>query len=443
LTSWLEASRVYLNRRIAAMIFLGFASGLPFGVLADPLTAWLTDAGVTKTSIGLFALVSLPFALKFLWAPLIDHVPLPLLTRGLGRRRGWVLLIQILLTAAIIGLGMTDPAADLWRTAFLSVIVAFLAASQDIALDAYRVEILAEDQLAAGSANWTFGWRIAQVGGAALGLIFADIFPWSAVFTGLALLMAVGIIAILVNPEPEYSGAAELEREAEKFLERSGHLPHGLAHAGAWIYGAIVAPFVEFVIARRGWLAILLLILLYKFGDAVLTVMKIPFFLEIGFSKTEIAGVTKFFGFGAIIFGGFLGGALLAKTGIMRGLLISGVLMGASNLIFIAQALAGDSLPMLTLTIAVENVTTGIGTVAFVAYLSSLCNVAYTATQFALLTSFMAFSRTLMSSGAGWLADRVDWISFFALTTVAAVPGILLLIWMMRRYGAEPVAVVR
>lgn len=425
MTGWLEASRVYLDRRIIAMIFLGFASGLPFGVLADPLTAWLAEAGVTKTSIGLFAWLSIPFGIKFVWAPLIDHVRLPVLSRALGRRRGWVILTQLLLVGAIFGLGQTDPAIDLWRTALFSLIVAFLAASQDIALDAYRIEILAEDQLAAGTAVWTSGWRIAQVGGAAFGLIFADFFPWTVVFTGLAALMAVGIIAILTNPEPSATG-----------VTGAGALPGTPGVAGGnWMRRAFVAPFIEFIAHHRGWLAILLLILLYKYGDAMLSVMKIPFFLEMDFSKTEIAVVTKFFGIGAIIFGGFLGGVLLAKTGIMRGLLISGILMGASNLIFIAQALAGDNLTMLAVTIAVENVTTGMGTVAFVAYLSSLCNAAYTATQFALLTSFMALSRTVMSSGAGWLADHVNWISFFALTTLAAVPGILLLLWMMRRYG--------
>jgi PAT family beta-lactamase induction signal transducer AmpG len=429
MTGWIEAARVYLERRIIAMIFLGFASGLPFGVLADPLTAWLAEAGVTKTSIGLFAWLSIPFGIKFVWAPLIDHVRLPGLSRALGRRRGWVILTQILLVGAIFGLGQTDPAGDLWRTALFSLIVAFLAASQDIALDAYRIEILAEDQLAAGTAVWTSGWRVAQVGGAAFGLIFADFFPWTVVFTGLAALMAVGIIAILINPEPANPAIAPITPGTQS----------ADGSRARWIRRAFVAPFTEFIAHRQGWLAILLLILLYKYGDAMLSVMKIPFFLEMNFTKTEIAVVTKFFGIGAIIFGGILGGVLLAKTGIMKGLLIAGILMGVSNLIFIAQAVAGDNLTMLAVTIATENITTGMGTVAFVAYLSSLCNAAYTATQFALLTSFMALSRTVMSSGAGWLADHVDWISFFALTTLAAVPGILLLVWMMRRYGDAPV----
>ena len=438
MTSWVDAARIYWNRRIAAMLFLGFASGLPFGVLADPLTTWLAETGVTKTAIGLFALLSLPFGLKFLWAPLIDQVKLPVLSSVLGRRRGWVVLIQLLLAGAIFGLGQTDPATSLQWTAIFSLVVAFLAASQDIALDAYRIEILAEEQLAAGSANWTFGWRIAQVGGGAFALIAADMLTWPLVFAGLAILIAGGLVVILMNPEPDATAAADFQRTAGEFLEQSGHLPHAWARAGAWLYNAFAAPFLQFIGGQRGWLAILLFILLYKYGDAMLTVMKIPFFLDMQFTKTEIAVTTKFFGIGAIVFGGFVGGLVLAKTGLMRGLLISGILMGASNLIFIAQAMAGHSIPMLAVTIAVENITTGMGTVAFVAYLSSLCNAGYTATQFALLTSFMAQSRIVMSSGAGWLADQVDWVLFFVITTVVALPGILLLVWMIRRYGDEP-----
>ena len=205
----------------------------------------------------------------------------------------------------------------------------------------------------------------------------------------------------------------------------------------AWIYAAAVQPIVEFL-GRRHWLAILAFIALYKFGDAVLAVMKVPFFLEIGFSKTEIAEVVKLFGVVAVIAGGLLGGVLLARVGILRGLLVCGVLMAASNLVFVVQAWAGADVRMLAVTIAVENITTGMGTTAFVAYLSSLCNLAYTATQYALLTSLMALSRTVLSSGAGWLADRMTWPDFFIATTVAALPGLLLLLWMIRTFPPKP-----
>ena len=442
LEQWLNAAAVYKDRRVLAMIFLGFSSGLPAGVLADPLTAWLAESGATKTAIGLFALVGLPLSLKFLWAPIMDRLPLPLLTGLMGRRRGWVLLTQLLLLGAIFGMGMTDPGQSLYWTAVFALMVAFASASQDIVVDAYRVESLEENQLAAGAATAVFGWRLGQVGGGAAGLIFADILPWPMVFSGMAALVLVGIIAILVNPEPGTPISAEaeaMEARAETFLESRQHLPRGIAHTLAWFYTAVIGPFAEFM-GRRGWLSVLAFILLYKFGDAVLTVMKVPFFLELGFSKTEIAEVVKLFGFNAIIVGGILGGILLARLGIMRGLLICGIMMGASNLIFVLQAWAGHDMWVLALTIAVENVTTGMGTTAFVAYLSSLCNVAYTATQYALLTSLMGFSRTIMSSGAGWLADQVDWVTFFLITTVAAVPGLLLLVWMMRTYPSpEPI----
>ena len=439
--SWLQSVEVYRDRRVLSLLFLGFSSGLPFGVLADPLSAWLVDEGVSKTTIGLFALVSLPYAVKFLWAPLMDKLAVPVFTPLFGRRRGWVLFTQILLLAAIFGMGLTQPGIDPWWTAAFALAVAFSSASQDIVVDAYRIEILAEDKLAAGAATAVFGWRLGQVGTAAAGLIFADLFPWQLVFFAMAGLVGVGIIAILINPEPKVEitpEAEQREQAVEDFLDRKQHLPTKLAAVLAWLYGAVVCPFVDFM-TRRDWVPIVLFILLYKYGDAILSVMKTPFFLEIGFTKTEIAAVAKVFGFNAIIAGGILGGVVLARFGILRGLLVCGVLMAASNLVFVVQAWAGPDVRMLAVTIAVENITTGMGTTAFVAYLSSLCNVAYTATQYALLSSFMAFSRIIMSSGSGWLADHVDWVTFFLITTVAAVPGLVLLVWMIRRFPPEDI----
>ena len=412
--TWGESVRVYANARVLAFLFLGFSSGLPFGVVAEPLTAWLAESGVTKTAIGLFALVSLPYSLKFVWAPLMDHLPLPVMTKRFGRRRGWALVTQVALLGAVLGLGFTSPAENLWLTAAFALVVTFASASQDIVIDAYRVEVLDESQLAAGAATATFGWRLGQVGSGAAGLILADMFPWAWVYMGMAALVFVGIIAILLNPEP-----------ANTLLPDSKDVR-------AWLKDAVFGPFRDFI-TRPGWLAIVLFVLLYKFGDAVLSVMKIPFFMELGFTKTEIAEIAKIFGFNAIIAGGFLGGLVLARTGILMGLAICGVLMAASNLIFVVQAWAGADLFWLTVTIAVENITTGMGTTAFVAYLSSLCHAAYTATQYALLTSLMAFSRTVMSSGAGWLAEQVDWVTFFILTTIAALPGLAVLFWLIQR----------
>ncbi|MCW5698674.1 MAG: MFS transporter, partial [Rhodospirillales bacterium] len=301
--SWSAAARIYMDSRVLAMLFLGFSSGLPFGVLAEPLTAWLTESGVSLTGIGLFALVSLPYSLKFLSAPFIDRLPLPILTNVFGRRRGWALLGQGLLLAAIVGMGFTDPGHQIAWTAAFALAVAFASASQDVVIDAYRVELLEEHKLAAGAAIAVFGWRIGQFVAGAGGLILADLFPWPTVFAILAGMVLVGVVTILLNPEPAKRITAEsraLEQRAEAFLENRRHLPRQLAEALAWLYAAAILPFVEFV-GRRGWLAVLLFIMLYKFGDAVLGAMKVPFFLEIGFTKTEIAEVVKLFGTAATI----------------------------------------------------------------------------------------------------------------------------------------------
>jgi PAT family beta-lactamase induction signal transducer AmpG len=346
---------------------------------------------------------------------------------------------QTVLLLAIGGMGLTDPESRIAMTAAFAVAVAFASACQDVVIDAYRVEILDERKLAAGAATVVFGWRMGQFAAGAGGLILADILPWTTVFLGLAALIVVGIVMILANPEPAVQASdqgRDAQRQAEAFLESKQHLPRPVAEALAWLHAAAVCPLIEFM-NRRGWIAIVLFIMLYKFGDAVLGVMKVPFFLEIGFTKTEIAEIVKVFGTAAILGGGFLGGALLARIGIFPGLLICGILMAASNLVFVIQAWIGADLTMLAVTIAVENITTGMGTAAFVAYLSSLCNLAYTATQYALLTSLMALSRTVLSSGSGWFAERLDWPGFFIFTTLAAVPGLVLLLWMWRRSPAQ------
>lgn len=438
LANWWRAAAIYREPRVFVLIFLGFASGLPFGVLADPLIAWLTEAGVSKTEIGLFALVSLPYSIKFLIAPFIDRLPLPLLSARFGRRRSWALLAQAVLVAALFFLGTADPRASLTAVAVFAAATAFASACQDVVLDAYRVESLEERQQAAGAATVVFGWRIGQMAAGAGGLLLAEVLPWSFVYAIMAALVVVGVLAILLSPEPKVrisESSQALEAAGNRFIGRWRRLPPRLAGVLAWLYGACVCPFLEFL-TRRGWIAVLAFIMLYKFGDAVLGVMKVPFFLGIGFSKADIAEVVKLFGFVATIAGGFVGGIVVARLGLMRGLLVCGVLMAVSNLMFLVQAWAGPDVGVLALTISVENITTGMGTTAFVAYMSSLCNVAYTATQYALLTSLMAMSRTVLSSGAGWLADQVSWPTFFILTTVAALPGLLLLLWMMHRYPA-------
>jgi PAT family beta-lactamase induction signal transducer AmpG len=416
------------------LLCLGFSSGLPFGVLADPLSAWLTEAGVGKTGIGLFALVSLPYSLKFLCAPFIDRLSLPVLTSRFGRRRGWILLTQGILVLGLIAMGAQNPAQNLTWFAVVAVIIAIASASQDVVLDAYRVEILNEREVAAGAASMVLGWRIGQLGASVAGLLVAEVLPWPMVFALMAIAIVVGVAAILASAEPPPACSPD-ERcpTGERSQGPDGSPPRPLQVWLTWMEQAFIRPFAEFL-SRRAWLYILLFIMFYKFGDAVLSVMRLPFLLEIGFTKTEIAEVAKIFGTIATILGGFIGGILVMRLGLVVSILGFGVLMALSNLGFAVLLWTASDMAVLSMVIALDNISTGMGTVAFVAYLSSLCNVAYTATQYALLTSFMAASRTILASSAGWLVDQTDWLTFFVLTTIFAFPGLLLFAWMTVRY---------
>lgn len=414
--TWIEASKVYLERPVLVILLLGFSSGLPLLLVYSTLSAWLKESDVSLTMIGLFSWASTAYALKFLWSPMVDKMPLPGLTFWLGQRRGWLVLSQALIVVAMIGLGGTDPANELWWTALWAVALAFASATQDIVIDAYRIESLSEEQLGAGSANYVFGYRVAMLVAGAGALFIADGFGWFWAYGAMAVMMGVGLLTVLFNPEP------------------ARPLPQGPEPVGLWaqVNDAVVSPFIDFM-GRPHWIMILLFVALYKYGEALLGVMANPFYLDMGFSKSEIAAVSKGYGFAMTLLGGFLGGVLVARYGIMKALLYAGVLQCVANLAFAAQAVVGYSIPMLAVTISIENLTAGMATTAFVAYMSSLCNVAYTATQFALLSSMMAFARTLFASGGGWLADHMDWVSYFVITTFAAVPGLFILIWLMRR----------
>ncbi len=418
---WVSAVAVYFEFRVFLILLLGFSCGLPLLLVYGTLSAWLHDEGVSLTVIGWFSIASSAYALKFLWAPLVDRCPLPFLTRLLGQRRGWLLLAQCCVMAAILMLGATDPADDLLWTALWAVVLAFSSATQDIVVDAYRIEILDEEKMGAGAANYVVGYRVATFASGAGALVIADQAGWFSAYAVMAVLVAVGMAATLLGPEPV--------RRVEEADVRAGSK---LAHALDVLRRAVWMPFAEFM-SRPQWLTIVLFIALYKYGDALLGVMANPFYLDIGFSKTEVGLVTKGFGLAATIIGGIVGGAFVARYGTLKALMFGGILQAASNAVFALQAYVGPELPMLFVTIGAENLTGGIGTIAFVAYLSGLCNVAYTATQFALLSSLMGFSRTVLASGGGWLADQIDWVSYFLLTGLAAIPGLVLLIWLMKR----------
>lgn len=421
--SWIDAVAVYRDPRIALILVLGFSSGLPLALSYATLSAWLTQDGIDLTTIGLFALVGLPYTLKFLWSPLVDGLPIPYITRRLGRRRGWMAASQVALGAAIVALGATDPTSALGLTATLAFTVAFLSATQDIVIDAFRVEILAEREQGAGAAAVQIGYRFGMLASGAGALWIADALGWLAAYMVMGIGMAIGLIAVLVAREPERGGAPG-----------AAGPPAGPVQLNAWFRGHVVDPFADFL-SRPGWAAILAFILLYKLGDAVAGVMSNPFYIKIGFSLTEIATITKVFGLAATLTGAVVGGVIVARMGILPALLWCGLVQMLSNLMFAIQALAGADAGLLVLTIGIENLSGGMGTVAFVAYLSRLCSFEFTATQYALFTSLAAVGRTVLSAGGGWMAAQLDWFWFFVASTICALPGLAVLLWLMRSHA--------
>lgn len=426
--AWIDSLAVYRDRRVAAVLFLGFSSGLPLLLVYGTLSAWLTEAGTSLTMIGLFSWASTAYAVKWLWSPLVDRLPLPLFTPVFGQRRGWLLASQLVLAATMVGLGSSDPANNLLGTAIWAIALAFASATQDIVIDAVRVESLTEEQLGAGAGTIVLGYRIGMVAAGGGALVVADLYGWFAAYAAMAALMSIGILTTLLIAEPARPQAAAVDRRAH-----DGMLP--------WLREAVLEPLHDFV-RRPNWLLILAFIALYKYGDALLGLMANPFYLALGFTKTDIGLISKSYGVVMTIVGGLAGGLVVARLGIMRALLVCGVLQALSNLVFVAQAQVGNNVPFLMVTISVENLTSGMGTAAFVAYLSSLCNVAYTATQYALVSSFMAFARTYFASLGGWLADQVDWTTYFLISTAAAVPGLILLMYVMRQYPRHTSQVV-
>ncbi|MCK4488302.1 MAG: MFS transporter, partial [Desulfobacterales bacterium] len=314
---WLESCAVYADRRVVTILFLGFSSGLPLALTFGTLSIWLAEVGVSKTTIGLFALMGTPYTFKFLWAPLVDRMPVPYLTRRLGRRRGWAIVTQLALMATIAGMGATNPAARPGLTAVFALMVAFWSASQDIVIDAYRVEILEERQYGAGAAMIVLGYRIGMLVSGAGALYLATYVGWFATYGLMTAFMIVGITTILLNPEPQVRksrDSIEQERRIAAYLEARPNPLGKRAKALAWIYGAVISPFAEFM-SRRGWLVILLFILLYKFGDALAGVMSNPFYVELGFTKIQIASISKAFGLAATIIGSVIGGVIVDRMG--------------------------------------------------------------------------------------------------------------------------------
>ena len=391
--------RQLFSPRLLVALLMGFSCGVPLLLTGSVLQAWMKEAGVNLAVIGLFSLVGLPYTLKFLWAPVFDRYTPPLF----GRRRGWLLIAQMTLIAALVLLGRTDPGQTPWLVALAAFLVTFFSASQDVVVDAYRREDLRDNELGLGSSLYVNGYRVGMLLAGSGGLILADHIGFRLVYLLMAAALLVGAVTTLLCREPPLS-----EGTPATFRE------------------AVLAPFVEYFQRDRA-LLILVFILLYKIGDQMASTMTTPMYLDLGFSKTQIGAVAKLFGFWATVAGGLAGGIVLLRVGIVRSLWLFGLLQAVSTLGFSWLALVGPSLPLLAGVIAFENLSSGLGTSAYVAYMASLTNRRFTATQYALLSSFMGIPRVLASAPTGWLAESVGWPLFFLGCALIALPALALL----------------
>ncbi len=448
----------YFTAPLFTILFLGFASGLPLALTGATLSARLAEAKVDIQTIGLFASVATPYTLKFLWSPIMDALPFPLFSRLFGRRRGWILATQIGLMAALALLGAARPEQNACLTAAVAMLVAFLSASQDIVIDAYRVEILSPQEQGKGAAMVQLGYRIGMIASSAGALYLATYLGWQATYYIMAGIMLVGVAAVLLAREPD-----SLLEGAEQFivgcalppvsLRETSHAvpsatPPPRAHASVLqpaicnlqlsLRESVIHPFTDFMKHHYWWL-ILIFILVYKLADAFIGIVTNPFLLGIGFTKTDIANIVKIYGTVATLIGIFAGGALVARYGAVRILFVAGFLHAMTNLMYVLQVQVGADSIVLAASVALENISGGISSAAFVAFLSGLCNRHYTATQYALLSSLAAFGRTWLATPAGYVAKYLGWGGFFAFSALLALPGLAVLWWLNRRINGNDI----
>jgi len=406
-----EYVQVFTNRRMAVMVLLGFGSGLPLPLTGGTLQAWLTVAGIDIKTIGIFSLVGLPYTLKFLWAPLMDRFVPP----WMGRRRGWIVSVQVLLLFGIAVMAMSKPAYMPLALAIIALTVAFLSASQDIVIDAYRTDILPDKERGLGVAIFVFGYRIAMLVGGALALIMSDRIGWENTYLLLALFMIFGMLGVFVGREPE-----------------NKIVPPKTMQEAVW------GPLKDFF-SRKSAVIIVLFIILYKLGDAYAGALSTAFLIRgVDFTPTDVGTINKGMGLVATIVGALFGGALMVKLGLFRSLWYFGILQMVSNLSFMVLALVGKNYLVMVIAVAFENLSGGMGSTAFVAFVMAICNRNYSATQFALLSSLAVLGRVAVSPTSGYIVSYIGWANFFLFTTVAALPGLLLVLYLKQEiHGLE------
>jgi PAT family beta-lactamase induction signal transducer AmpG len=436
-----ETLAVYLQPRVLIVLFLGFSAGLPLALSGSTLRVWLRESGIDLETIGLFALVGTPYTIKFLWAPVVDALDVPILSALLGRRRGWLVLSQLLLIAAIVLLGFCDPARTAWYVVFgAALLVATASATQDIVIDAFRIESLPDSEQAAGMASYVAAYRIGMListagalflvsGIEGLGVDRGGAWTWG--YVAMAGFILIGIVTTLVASEPEKSAIAGAD-----------HAAHAKDNPFRRVIATALGAFKDFL--DRGMvlaIGILAFVVLFKFTDALAGIMTEAFVLDLGFSRNEYAAIIKGVGLAATLVGGFAGGFVARAYPLATSLWIGGILQAVANLGFSWQAMIGRDLAFLTFAITLENFTSAIGTVIFVAYLSALCrNPLHTATQYALLTALAAVGRTYLSAGGGFIAAATGWVWFFAICALAGLPSLVLLAWLQWRGHFEEFA---
>ncbi|MGB7388899.1 MAG: MFS transporter [Pseudomonas neustonica] len=430
-----EGLKVYLQPRVVGMLFLGFSAGLPLLLVGGTFSAWLRDLGVELAAIGFLSWVGMAHSIKVLWAPLIDRLPVPLLTRLMGRRRSWMLLAQLVIAGGLFGMAMTDPTQQLELVAIWAVLVAFGSATQDVAIDAYRVEAEAKHRQAAMAATYVTGYRVAILAAGAGALHMAALDSWSLAYTGMAALMLVGVITTFCIAEPKVHitrDTLDQEERLTRFLGASRHKGMRL-NLSSLFFSAFVAPFTEFF-ERYGKVALLILLFVatFRISDIFMGTMANPFYLDIGFSKEQIANIAAAFGLAMTLLGAALGGLMVARFGIAPILILTAFMAPATNLIFAWLAFIGPQPDGLVLAIIADNITGGLAISVFIAYLSSLTNTAYTATQYALFSSVMTLPGQFAAGFTGVLAANVGWVSFFAITALTGLPAIILGFLLLR-----------
>ena len=441
---WWQAVLVYRQPRMLSMLLLGFSAGLPFYLVFQTLSAWLRQDGIERATIGMLSWVGIVYSIKFLWAPVVDRLSLPLLQRWFGRRRSWMLLSQAGIAVGLFNLSISDPSAGVMPVALWALFVAFCAATQDISIDAWRIESAPPEMQGAMAAAYQLGYRAALMAGSAGALTIAANVSWQASYTTMAALVGVGVVTTLLSREPKVAlNRLDLQTEERvvSWLAQRAHWPQALRNAGAWFIGAVVCPLVDFF-TRKGWqtgLVILLFMGSYRLTDFTMGSMANPFYIDKGYTLTQIATVVKVYGLIMSMIGVVIGGIVIAKLGILRALVLGSVMIIASNLGFSLLATTpAPTLVGLALVNSLDNLALAMHGTSLIAFLSGLTSPRYTATQYALFSSLYALPGKILEGTSGFVVDAIGYQSFFIYTASLSIPGLLLLYWL-HRINAFPV----